>query len=70
MSVFSCQWGHSELVYMKHEFSFEVIGQTLDDAIGEAYDKVGRVLHLPYPGGQSLIAWRKKESIAINCHFQ
>ncbi|MCD7839864.1 MAG: tRNA (adenosine(37)-N6)-threonylcarbamoyltransferase complex transferase subunit TsaD [Erysipelotrichaceae bacterium] len=43
--------GHTELVYMKHEFSFEVIGQTLDDAIGEAYDKVGRVLHLPYPGG-------------------
>ncbi len=43
--------GHSELVYMKHEFSFEVIGQTLDDAIGEAYDKAGRVLHLPYPGG-------------------
>ena len=43
--------GHSELVYMKKEFSFEVIGQTLDDAIGEAYDKVGRVLHLPYPGG-------------------
>ena len=43
--------GHSELVYMKKPFSFEVIGQTLDDAIGEAYDKVGRVLHLPYPGG-------------------
>ena len=43
--------GHSELVYMKNEFSFEVIGETLDDAIGEAYDKVGRVLHLPYPGG-------------------
>lgn len=43
--------GHSEIVYMKSEFSFEVIGQTLDDAIGEAYDKVGRVLHLPYPGG-------------------
>lgn len=43
--------GHTELVYMKHEFSFEVIGQTLDDAIGEAYDKAGRVLHLPYPGG-------------------
>ncbi len=43
--------GHSELVYMKEAFSFEVIGQTLDDAIGEAYDKVGRVLNLPYPGG-------------------
>ncbi len=43
--------GHTELVYMKEEFSFEVIGETFDDAIGEAYDKVGRVLHLPYPGG-------------------
>jgi len=43
--------GHTELVYMKSEFSFEVIGQTLDDAIGEAYDKVGRVMNLPYPGG-------------------
>lgn len=46
--------GHTELVYMKSEFSFEVIGETLDDAIGEAYDKVGRVLHLPYPGGPVL----------------
>ncbi len=43
--------GHTELVYMASEFQFEVIGQTFDDAIGEAYDKVGRVLHLPYPGG-------------------
>lgn len=43
--------GHSELVLMKKPFSFEVIGETLDDAVGEAYDKVGRVLHLPYPGG-------------------
>ncbi len=43
--------GHSELVYMKDEFCFEVIGETLDDAIGEAYDKAGRILHLPYPGG-------------------
>lgn len=43
--------GHTELVYMKSPFSFEVIGETLDDAVGEAYDKVGRVLGLPYPGG-------------------
>lgn len=43
--------GHTELVLMKEEFSFEVIGMTLDDAVGEAYDKVGRVLQLPYPGG-------------------
>lgn len=46
--------GHSELVLMKKPFSFEVIGETLDDAVGEAYDKVGRVLNLPYPGGPVL----------------
>lgn len=43
--------GHTELVLMKKPYSFEVIGETLDDAVGEAYDKVGRVLNLPYPGG-------------------
>lgn len=43
--------GHTELVYMEDNFSFEVIGTTQDDAIGEAFDKVGRVLGLPYPGG-------------------
>jgi N6-L-threonylcarbamoyladenine synthase len=46
--------GHTELVYMKSEFNFEVVGTTYDDAIGEAYDKVGRVLHLPYPGGPEI----------------
>ena len=46
--------GHTELVYMKSEFNFKVIGSTFDDAIGETYDKVGRVLHLPYPGGPVL----------------
>lgn len=46
--------GHTELVYMKSEFNFKVIGSTFDDAIGEAYDKVGRVLDLPYPGGPVL----------------
>lgn len=43
--------GHTELVWMKDEYSFEVIGTTVDDAIGEAYDKVARVLGLGYPGG-------------------
>ncbi|WP_342580539.1 tRNA (adenosine(37)-N6)-threonylcarbamoyltransferase complex transferase subunit TsaD [Ureibacillus sp. FSL W7-1570] len=43
--------GHTELVYMKGHGSFEVIGETRDDAAGEAYDKVARVLNLPYPGG-------------------
>ncbi|MDI9540367.1 MAG: tRNA (adenosine(37)-N6)-threonylcarbamoyltransferase complex transferase subunit TsaD [Bacillota bacterium] len=46
--------GHTELVLMKEDYDFEVIGETLDDAIGEAYDKVGRVLNLPYPGGPKI----------------
>ena len=43
--------GHTELVYMKEDYDFKVIGTTLDDAIGESYDKVGRLLDFPYPGG-------------------
>lgn len=46
--------GHTELVYMKDEGSFEILGTTQDDAIGEAFDKVGRVLGLPYPGGVAI----------------
>ncbi|PNB77281.1 tRNA (adenosine(37)-N6)-threonylcarbamoyltransferase complex transferase subunit TsaD, partial [Pseudomonas sp. FW305-BF6] len=42
--------GHTELVYMKEDGEFEVIGETRDDAAGEAYDKVARTLKLPYPG--------------------
>jgi len=43
--------GHTDLIYMKDHYSFEKIGGTLDDAVGEAYDKVARVLGLNYPGG-------------------
>src|SRR5690606_29577968 len=43
--------GHTELVYMEEHGSFQVIGETRDDAAGEAYDKVARTLNLPYPGG-------------------
>jgi N6-L-threonylcarbamoyladenine synthase len=43
--------GHTELIYMKEHGQFEVIGETRDDAAGEAYDKVARTLNLPYPGG-------------------
>ena len=43
--------GHTELVYMKDNYSFEKIGGTLDDAVGEAYDKVARIIKVPYPGG-------------------
>ncbi len=43
--------GNTELIYMKEHFSFELIGETLDDAVGEAYDKVARVVGIGYPGG-------------------
>jgi N6-L-threonylcarbamoyladenine synthase len=46
--------GHTELVYMAEDGSFEIIGETRDDAAGEAYDKVGRVLGLPYPSGKEI----------------
>lgn len=46
--------GHTELVLMKEHGSFELIGETRDDAAGEAYDKVARVLGLPYPGGPEI----------------
>lgn len=43
--------GHTELIYMKDEYSFEKLGGTLDDAVGESYDKVARVIGVGYPGG-------------------
>ena len=46
--------GHTDLILMKSENEFEYLGQTLDDAIGEAYDKVARILNLPYPGGPNV----------------
>lgn len=46
--------GHTELVIMKNNYDFEFLGGTLDDALGEAYDKVARVLGIPYPGGPGI----------------
>lgn len=43
--------GHTELVYMPEKYQYEIIGETLDDAAGESYDKVARLLNLGYPGG-------------------
>ncbi len=43
--------GHTELIYMKDHNEYEILGETLDDAVGEAYDKVARMLDLGYPGG-------------------
>lgn len=46
--------GHTELVLMKEWLDYELIGQTRDDAVGEAFDKVARMLALPYPGGPEI----------------
>ncbi|MDD6302379.1 MAG: tRNA (adenosine(37)-N6)-threonylcarbamoyltransferase complex transferase subunit TsaD [Bacillales bacterium] len=46
--------GNTELVVMENHLSFKIIGETRDDAIGEAFDKVARVVGLPYPGGVSI----------------
>ncbi|WP_156020883.1 tRNA (adenosine(37)-N6)-threonylcarbamoyltransferase complex transferase subunit TsaD [Streptococcus ruminantium] len=44
--------GHTELVYVSEAGDYKIIGETRDDAVGEAYDKVGRVMGLPYPAGR------------------
>ena len=46
--------GHTELIYMKEDYSFEKIGGTLDDAVGECYDKVAKAIGLEYPGGPKI----------------
>jgi N6-L-threonylcarbamoyladenine synthase len=46
--------GHTELVLMKEWLQYELLGATRDDAVGEAYDKVARMLGLPYPGGPQI----------------
>ncbi len=46
--------GHSQLVLFRSPFDYEVLGRTRDDAVGEAFDKVAKILGLPYPGGPSI----------------
>lgn len=46
--------GHTDLILMKEDYQFKILGSTLDDAIGECFDKVARVLGLPYPGGPNI----------------
>ena len=48
--------GHTELVLIKKWMDYKIIGETLDDAVGEAFDKVARMLGLPYPGGPQISA--------------
>ena len=46
--------GHSQLVLFRGHFDYDLLGQTQDDAVGEAFDKVAKILGLPYPGGPSV----------------
>ncbi|WP_047979533.1 tRNA (adenosine(37)-N6)-threonylcarbamoyltransferase complex transferase subunit TsaD [Ornithinibacillus contaminans] len=58
--------GHTELVLMKEHGSYEVIGETRDDAAGEAYDKVARMLNLPYPGGPHIDRLAAEGKVSID----
>ena len=60
--------GHTQLVKVTDYFKMEVLGETLDDAAGEAFDKMAKVLHFPYPGGP-LIDKYAKEGDSTRFHF-
>lgn len=51
--------GHTQLIKVKAHLDFEVIGQTIDDAVGEAFDKAAKILGLPYPGGPLIDKYAK-----------
>ena len=59
--------GHTELVLIKDWHKYQIIGETLDDAAGEAYDKVARMLGLPYPGGPEIskLAEQEKKKVIL-----
>ena len=53
--------GHTELILVQKSWKFKIIGETRDDAAGEAFDKVARILGLPYPGGPAISAIAEME---------
>jgi len=55
--------GHTQLVLIKENLKYEIVGNTKDDAIGEAFDKVARILGLPYPGGPQISKLAEKERL-------
>ncbi|MDE5897268.1 MAG: tRNA (adenosine(37)-N6)-threonylcarbamoyltransferase complex transferase subunit TsaD, partial [Clostridia bacterium] len=57
--------GHTAIIYVESETEFQVLGATRDDAAGEAFDKVARVLSLPYPGGPHVEALARQGQAAI-----
>lgn len=62
--------GHTELVLMKEWLQYERIGQTRDDAVGEAFDKTARMLGLPYPGGPEISRLSELARLNLNARFQ
>lgn len=56
--------GHSQLVLFRDHFNYTLLGRTGDDAIGEAFDKVAKILGLPYPGGPSVA----RQALSGNAH--
>lgn len=60
--------GHTQIVLVKNYFEMEIVGETLDDAAGEAFDKTAKILNLPYPGGP-LIDKHAKEGNPIAYKF-
>lgn len=60
--------GHTQLILIKDHFKYKVIGETLDDAAGEAFDKVARILGLGYPGGPAIAAQAANHKLRIMNH--
>ncbi len=55
--------GHTQLVLVKENFKYKIVGNTHDDAVGEAFDKAARLLGLPYPGGPEISKLAEKERV-------
>lgn len=58
--------GHTQIVLMKDHLQYEIIGQTLDDAVGEAFDKVARILGIGYPGGPAVAQYAQNFQFPIS----
>lgn len=56
--------GHTQIVLVKDFFEMEIVGETLDDAAGESFDKTAKILNLPYPGGPLIDKYAKQGSVA------
>jgi N6-L-threonylcarbamoyladenine synthase len=52
--------GHTQIVFVRSPLDMEIIGETQDDAVGEAFDKTAKLLNLPYPGGPLIDKYAKE----------